>query len=204
MSLHPPLSNHASSNAPSKGTFISAIFLVAGTIIGGGMLALPVATGISGFWPSAFFMIVCWLMMTITALLYLEVSLWMEEGAHVISMASRILGPFGKWIAWVLYLFICYASLVGYTAAGGLQISLGAISFLGFHLSKEVGAALFVLLFGLIFYFGNRVVGRVNTILVLGMIGAYFGLVGTGLGEVKPHLLVYHNWSPTWLAIPLF
>lgn len=195
MHPHPP---------PSKGTVIAAMFLVSGTIIGGGMLALPVATGVSGFWPSFAFMVASWLAMTFTALLYLEVSLWMEEGVHVISMTSRILGPLGKAAAWILYLFICYASLVAYTAGGGVQIVDGIRGLLGIDISKTVGAFLFVGLFGSIFYFGNKTVGRVNTVLFLAMVGAYLALVGMGIDEVKPELLTYHNWRPAWLAIPLF
>lgn len=190
--------------SPALGTIIAAMFLVSGTIIGGGMLALPVATGMSGFWPSFTFMTISWLAMTFTALLYLEVSLWMEEGVHVITMTSRILGPVGKATAWVLYLFICYASLVAYTAGGGLQIVNGAHSLLDITLSKSVGACVFVALFGSIFYFGNRTVGRVNTVLFLAMIGAYFCLVGMGVNEINPDLIAYHNWKPAILAVPLF
>lgn len=93
-----------------KGSVISAMFLVGGTCIGGGMLALPVATGVSGFLPSLVIMIACWAAMTIAALLLIEVSLWMEEGVHLISMTSRILGVPGKILSWILYLFICYAA----------------------------------------------------------------------------------------------
>lgn len=189
---------------PAKGTVIAAVFLVSGTIIGGGMLALPVATGMSGFWPSFTLMGISWLAMTFTALLYLEVSLWMEEGVHVITMTSRILGPMGKAIAWILYLFICYASLVAYTAGGGLQIVNGAKALFDVVLSKGAGACLFVAIFGSIFYFGNRTVGRVNTVLFLAMIGAYLSLVVMGIDEIKPELLSYHNWRPALLAIPLF
>jgi tyrosine-specific transport protein len=194
----------SSQSVPSTGTVIAAMFLVSGTIIGGGMLALPVATGMSGFWPSLTFMGISWLAMTFTALLYLEVSLWMEEGVHVITMTSRILGPIGKGIAWILYLFICYASLVAYTAGGGLQIVDGAMALFGVTLSKSIGACIFVAIFGSIFYFGNKTVGRVNTILFLAMIGAYVCLVVMGIDEVKPELLTYHDWRPAILAIPLF
>lgn len=185
-------------------TVISATFLVAGTIIGGGMIALPVATGISGFWPSTFFMFVCYLMMTFSALMFLEVSLWMKEGEHVISMTSKILGPLGKGVAWILYLFICYASLVAYTAGGGMHIAQGIDTFFNLNLTKGWGESLFVLLFGSILYFGTPIVGRVNSILFLGMIGAYFGLIGTGIHEIKPLHFNYINWAPAVLAIPIF
>lgn len=191
------------SNAPGLGTLISATFLVGGTIIGGGMLALPVVTGISGFWPSATLMLVCWLMMTLTALLFMEVSLWMEEGVHVISMTSRILGPAGKWVAWVLYLFICYASLVGYAAGGGVMIADVLDRIMNISISNDFGALVFMGLFGTAFYFGNKVVGRINAMLFTAMIASYAGLVGMGINEVKPSLLNYKNWQPAILAIPV-
>jgi tyrosine-specific transport protein len=185
------------------GRLISAIFLVAGTCIGGGMLALPVATGISGFVPSTLMMTLCWLAMMTSALLLLEVNLWMKEGAHVITMASTILGPIGKLVAWCVYLFISYASIVAYTAAGGILVVNGVDTLLGFSLSREWGCLLFIVVFGAMIYLGNRVVGRVNSILFIAMIVAYFALIGTGVSEVKTQLLRHTHWSTSFLAIPL-
>lgn len=189
--------------APSGATVLSAAFLVGGTCIGGGMLALPVATGLSGFIPSIAMMTICWITMTLTALLLMEVSLWMEEGAHVISMSSRLLGPLGKAVAWMLYLFICYASLVAYTAGGGIQISSSLKSLFGITLSKGMSCAIFVFLFGAIIYAGSRVVGRINAILFVAMIGAYIALVGVGFSEIKPAFLAFKNWNTALMAIPL-
>lgn len=191
------------SAVPSKWTLISAAFLVGGTCIGGGMLALPVATGISGFIPSISIMALCWLTMTLTALLLTEVSLWMEEGAHIISMTSRILGPAGRAVAWVVYLFICYASLVAYTAGGGIQISSMISGLLGISLSKAASCTLFVLLFGSIIYAGSQVVGRINAVLFVSMIGAYIAIVYLGIDEVKPSFLLHSQWPTAFMAIPL-
>lgn len=190
-------------NGPKIGRVLSAMFLVAGTCIGGGMLALPVATGVSGFLPSIVLMVVCWLMMTATALLLLEVSLWMEEGVHIITMTSRLLGPFGKWMSWFLYLFICYASLVAYTAGGGVQIAAAAREYLSVFFHKDMGALLFVVLFGGTIYLGSRIVGRVNFILFIAMLVAYAALVGMGISEVQPELLATRKWSGSLMAIPL-
>lgn len=186
-----------------KGHLLSAIFLVAGTCIGGGMLALPVATGISGFIPSSIAMILCWLAMTASALLLLEVNLWMKEGAHVITMSSTILGPIGRVVSWCIFLFISYASLVAYTAAGGSLINNGINNLFGMELSKEFSCLIFILTFGGVVYFGNRIVGRVNTILFVAMIVAYFALVSIGVSEVKPQLLDYYRWPTAILAVPL-
>lgn len=191
------------SKLPHFGRVLSALFLVAGTCIGGGMLALPVATGMSGFVPSLAMMLICWAAMTISALLLLEVSMWMEEGAHLITMASRILGAPGKMISWVLYLFICYASLVAYTAGGGMQIALVVNSYFDLGLSKELGSVIFILLFGGLFYLGNEIIGRVNTWLFIAMVLAYVLLVGIGIPEVKLELLSHNHWFGVWTAIPL-
>lgn len=188
---------------PKIGSILSAMFLVAGTCIGGGMLALPVATGVSGFLPSMAIMIICWLAMTTTALLLLEVSLWMEEGVHVITMTTRLLGIPGKMISWCLYLFICYASLVAYTAGGGVQIATAVRDYLDMGISKELGALFFIGIFGGVVYLGNKIVGRVNAVLFVGMIAAYIALVGMGADEVKGQLLLHRRWSGTLMAIPL-
>lgn len=191
------------SQVVGKATILSAIFLVAGTCIGGGMLALPVATGISGFIPSSLMMALCWLAMTFSALFLLEVNLWLKEGAHVITMASTILGPVGKVIAWIIFLFISYASLVAYTAAGGSLMVFGSSSVFDWNISKEIGCMFFILVFGSVIYLGSYVVGRVNSILFIALIVAYVALIGTGLDEVKMDLLFHQNWSTAYLAIPL-
>ncbi|MFI0435698.1 MAG: amino acid permease [Parachlamydiaceae bacterium] len=190
-------------NSVERGRVISAIFLVAGTCIGGGMLALPVATGISGFLPSTLMMLICWMAMTASALLLLEVNLWMKEGAHVITMASTILGPVGKVVSWIVYLFISYASIVAYTAAGGSLVMSGAEQIFSLHIEKESGCLFFIVFFGSVIYLGNRFVGRVNTILFVAMIIAYFALVGTSLSEVKASFLKHAYWPTSFLAIPL-
>src|SRR5262245_42478656 len=103
---------------------VSAIFLVAGTCIGGGMLALPVACAVIGFIPSTVMMLLAYVAMTLTALYLVEIGFWMKkEEAHLISMSGQLLGKWGKLFAWLLYLFICYASLVAYTAGAGHLIA---------------------------------------------------------------------------------
>ncbi len=188
----------------SKGSVISAMFLVAGTCIGGGMLILPVTTGINGFVPSLAIMLVCWFAMTCSALLLLEASLWMEEGVHIITMTTRLLGTPGKIVSWLLFLFISYASLVAYTAGGGIYFEAGIKHFFGESLSREWACLLFIIIFGGIIYLGSKTVGRINAILFLGIIFSYVLLIGIGLDEIKPHLLLNHKWSGSLMAIPIF
>lgn len=187
-----------------KGHLIAAMFLIAGTCIGGGMLALPVVTGISGFLPSIVVMALVCLAMTLSGLLLLEANLWMKnEDAHVITMSSVLLGPVGKIISWCIYLFISYASIVAYAAAGGLFIVQATDALFGIHLSQPLSCLIFILIFGGVIYLGNIIVGRVNTVLFLAMIAAYLALIGTGIHEVKTHFLTHQKWITSIFAIPL-
>ncbi|HKZ00308.1 MAG TPA: aromatic amino acid transport family protein, partial [Rhabdochlamydiaceae bacterium] len=54
------------------GHLLGGILLVAGTSIGVGMLALPVATAAGGFVPSLLIYLICWIFMMCTGLLILE------------------------------------------------------------------------------------------------------------------------------------
>lgn len=187
-----------------KGSLISAMFLVAGCCIGGGMLALPVASGPGGFFPSIAIMTLCWFCMTASALLLMEVCLWMKtEGAHFITMTSRILGPVGKAIAWLLFLYISYASLVAYSAGGGVLFTGFMANYFNLEMSKDVGTALIAIFFTCVIAFGGQLVGRVNSIFFVALIVAYFFLVALGTGEVKSSYLFQQNWSFAWVSIPL-
>lgn len=186
-----------------KGSLISAMFLVAGTCIGGGMLALPVATGTSGFFPSSVIMFICYLAMTATALLLAEASLWMEEGVHVNTMATRLIGKHVRVLIWALFLFISYASIVAYTAGAGLQIVSLFQNYLGLSVSREFGLFLFMAVFGSIIYAGSMLVGRVNAILFVAMLVAYFGIVMMGVDEVNLELITHKKWSGSYMALPL-
>lgn len=188
---------------PGWGRILSATFLVTGTTIGGGMLALPVATGLNGFFPSIAVMALCWFCMTFTALLLLEATLWFAEGAHMVTMTTTLLGPIGRIVSAIIYLFICYASLVAYTAGGGMQFAMALNHFFDWHLTKDAGALLFILIFYAVMYMGNRIVGRVNTTLFVAMIIAYCLLVGVGLQEIKRELLNQVSWKNSLMAIPL-
>jgi tyrosine-specific transport protein len=186
-----------------KGSLLGATLLVAGTCIGGGMLALPVATGAMGFFPSLILMLVGWSFMTLTALFLTEVNLWMEEGVHVVTMASRLLGPLGKGVAWILYLFIGYASLVAYTAGCGDLISAAAHATLGIELSLTWSFILFVCIFGFVLYLGNVILGRINSLLMAGLIIAYILLIALGVNHIQWRNLLRMSWGDSFVAIPL-
>lgn len=189
--------------AASKQSLLGATLLIAGTCVGGGILALPVETGMAGFVPSILTMTLAWIFMTTTGLYYAEANLWLSKGSHVMTMASQLLGPLGKYASLVLFLFIDYASLVAYNAAGGTLLGHFFEKILSLHISRSTELFLFAVLFGSLLYLGTKVIGRINSILMAGLIAAYAALIGLGITEVKASMLstLGFKYAPT--ALPL-
>lgn len=187
--------NNTNNGIKSTIKTINALFLVAGTCIGGGMLALPISSSAAGFWPSVGVMLVACVFMMITGLLFLEATLWMKDHAHIISMSSALLNRFGKFVCWLVYLFIGYFSLTAYVSGGGKEISFVATEIFQLPLSNYLGSLFFIFIFGSILYLGHKTVERVNTILFMSMILAYLFMIVLARPEVKFYLLERQNFS---------
>ncbi len=152
------------------------ILLITGNAIGGGMLALPLATAQSGFLYSSFFLIACWGVMLAGGLLILEVNLWFPPNSHLISMARATLGIPGEIIAWLCYLLLLYALLAAYIA-GGSDFLQGILQKINFHFSGIVTSILFVLILGPIVYKGMHSVDLMNRILTGGKLLIFLLLI---------------------------
>ncbi|KAL4282744.1 hypothetical protein GQ457_16G007110 [Hibiscus cannabinus] len=185
------------------GSLSSAVFLVAGTTVGAGILAIPAVTQESGFLASAVACILCWIFMVATGLLIAEVNVnTMCElgsgGVSLVSMARRTLGPVGVQIACWSYIFIHYALLVAYVARSSDILT----NYLGIPLWGS--ATLFSLVFGGICYFGSqRFVGAVNGVLVLGVIASFTALVAVASGGLEWDALLNANFAAVPMSIPI-
>ncbi|MCB1112048.1 MAG: tyrosine transporter [Chlamydiia bacterium] len=183
----------------TTGRIFRGALLVGGTSIGGGMLALPILTGLGGFIPSLAIYFLCWAVMCCTGLLYLEVALWMKGETNIISMADRTLGGSGKAFAWMLYLFLFYSLTLAYVSGCG---DLVQQFFVG-YVPEGMGPLLFVLFFSPFVFAGARVVGRINMLLMVGLAIFYFLFVYMGVGHIDWELLQYKNWKLSFLAMPI-
>lgn len=183
----------------SQGTVFKGSLLVAGTAIGGGMLALPVLTSLGGFLPSLLIYLVCWMFMVCTGLLILEVYLWMDREVNLVSMAEKTLGKKGKWAAWALYIFMFYCLTLAYmVGCGQLLMQWVAPSF-----SAAFGPLLFLCLFGPITYAGAKWVSKVNVGFMLALGVLYVAIVAMGWSEVKKENLLERHWVASLRALPV-
>jgi tyrosine-specific transport protein len=185
------------------GSVIGGILLIAGSCIGAGMLALPILTGLAGFFPSLIMFLSAWAFMTLTGLLLVEVNGWFDRRVNLITMAGHTFGRFGKMLSWVLYLFLFYALLVAYVSGSGSLFSSYFKSAFSYELPDCMGSLFFVLLFGYIVYLGTRTVDHWNRVLMFGKIAAFLGLVFLGARHIKTDFLLYSNSSYAIFSLPL-
>ncbi|NGX43193.1 MAG: Tyrosine-specific transport protein [Chlamydiae bacterium] len=179
------------------GTLLGGSLLVAGTCIGGGMLALPVLTSLGGFVPSLVIYFFCWLFMASTGLLFLEVCHWMEGESNIVSMAEKTLGKKGKMAAWVVYLFLFYCLTLAYVVGCGNLVTQVL------PIPQWAGSAVFVMIFAPFVFAGTRVVGRLNLFLMLGLGLSYIAFIILGYPFVKTEFLTERDWSLSLFALPV-
>lgn len=152
------------------------ILLIVGTSIGGGMLALPIAAAGGGFLSSTLLLIFCWLLMTFSAFLILEVNLWLPPRTNMISMARATLGRSGELVAWLSYLLLMYALMAAYTS-GGSALFNQLFRLIHFDSPAWLDSATFVLVFGYIVYCGIKPVDYVNRALMISKLGSLVILI---------------------------
>jgi tyrosine-specific transport protein len=167
---------------------IGGILLIVGTSIGGGMLALPVATVAGGFWHGCLLMFACWSAMTFCAFLILEVNLWLPTNSNIISMAKSTLGTAGQAVAWIAYLLLHYSLLAAYLS-GGADVLHGLLFKININIPMQLAALLVVLTLGSVVYRGISSVDYVNRGFMFIKLGAYILLVVLALPYVKFSLL---------------
>lgn len=151
---------------------LGSILLIIGTSIGAGMLALPIATAELGYLGALILLFFCWFVMTASALLILEVNLWLPTNSNLISMARATIGPVGQMIAWCAYLLLLYSLLCAYIA-GGSDLLHNILRLSGISMPAPLAATLFTLLFGYIVFLGIRTVDHVNRGLMFVKMSAY-------------------------------
>ena len=83
----------------TQNKIFGSLLLIAGTTIGAGMLALPIASAGLGFGTSSAIMLILWALMAYTALLMVEIHQFAPSDASLNHLAQRLLGRKGQLIA---------------------------------------------------------------------------------------------------------
>lgn len=180
---------------------LGGILLVAGTAIGAGMLALPISTGLAGFYPSLFLFFLSWGFMTFTAFLLLEVNLWMEDEADLISMAQSTLGSFGKYVSGISYLLLLYALTAAYIGGSAHIVGEAVENLAGISLPEWFEPVPVLVFFSSVVYLGTQSVDYLNRLLMVGLIASYSLLVFFAPGHVRVENFEHTDWSYLTIAV---
>lgn len=173
---------------------IGGVLLVTGTTVGAAMLALPVITGPAGFYPSLLLFIFYWALLSYSALLMLEVTLWMDKNTNLITMAKKTLGKWGEAASWGSYLFLLYALTTAYLTGSASILSDFVFSLFGLTMPGWFGPIPLLFVFGYFVFRGAGSVDRINRLLMIGLAVCYFILLGVLFPHIDGELLVHADY----------
>lgn len=137
---------------------IGSSLIIAGTAIGGGMLAMPIISSGVGFTGITIVMILIWLTMCYTAILLVETYKDNNPEDGLSTMTYKYLGKAGSIVTGISMLTLMYALVSAYIAGGSDILRLNLSNWLETDISPQVTAFIFTILFGGIVGLGARVV----------------------------------------------
>ena len=162
-------------------SLLGGAMIIAGTAIGAGMLANPTSTAGIWFVGSAIILFYTWFCMTTSGLMLLEANLHYPTGASFDTIVTDLLGKRWNILNGLSVAFVLYILTYAYITSGG-SITENAINSLQgeVQISRSTGSLLFCFVLALFVWLSTKAVDRISTILIGGMVIAFF-LSTTGL-----------------------
>ena len=148
-----------------KNRTLGSILIVAGTTIGAGMLAMPLASAGVGFGVTLGLLITLWALMCYTALLLLEVYQHVPADMGLGSLAARYLGRYGQWATGFCMLFLLYALTAAYISGAGELLASSLNQWLDWRLPPAAGVLIFTGIGGTVVCIGTSLVDLFNRFL---------------------------------------
>ena len=140
---------------------IGSVFVVIGTEIGAGVLALPILIAKTGFVIGSIIMLFAWLFMTFTAVILCELITLYPKGTSFAGMSHKLLNSFWQLVVWCSFLCLLYTIIVAYISAASSTFAIT------FSINSKLAGGLFVFLLGAFVVLGVSYVDWVNRLLLL-------------------------------------
>ncbi|STO53872.1 tyrosine-specific transport protein [Canicola haemoglobinophilus] len=152
---------------------LGSTLIVAGTTIGGGMLAMPLTSAGIGFGFTVALLIGLWLLLSFAALLFVELYQTVESDAGIGTLAEKYYGSFGRILSTAVLLIFLYALVSAYVS-GGSSLLAGLLPTIGDEqTTSRIAGVLFTVIFGFFIILGTNSVDKVNRIIFLSKIGFF-------------------------------
>ncbi|QIW15530.1 tyrosine transporter [Pasteurellaceae bacterium RH1A] len=154
-----------------KNKTLGSALMIAGTTIGAGMLAMPLTSAGMGFGFTAFLLVLIWLVLTFSGLLFAEVyQTAKQKDDGVASLAEQYFGMGGRAISTISLLVLLYALSAAYITGGGSLLS-GLLP--DFEYKLETAIILFTAILGAFVVLGTSSVDGITRVLFMGKIAAF-------------------------------
>nr|WP_318381265.1 tyrosine transporter TyrP [uncultured Enterobacter sp.] len=148
-----------------KNRTLGSVFIVAGTTIGAGMLAMPLAAAGVGFGVTLVLLFSLWALMCYTALLLLEVYQHVPADTGLGTLARRYLGRYGQWVTGLSMMFLMYALTAAYMSGAGELLAASFNDWFETSLSPVAGVLVFTLVADGVVCIGTALVDLFNRFL---------------------------------------
>lgn len=147
--------------------------LVAGTMIGAGMLAMPLTSAGIGFGFTLLLLLSLWALLTFSALLFVEIYQTAEPDAGIGSLAAQYFGKAGRIVATLVLIIFLYALLSAYVSGGGKLLADLMPQLANQELTETLTVVIFTLVFGLAVVISTKTTDNLNRLLFLAMIVSF-------------------------------
>ncbi len=181
---------------------LSSILMITGTSIGGGMVMLPAVIGVYSYYSAVGILIAVWVINIMIALIFLEANCYLPEKTSFISMSGRLLGRYGKWMAWFLCLIFLYTIMCAYTT-GVTEIISGFLEKNLLHLPSPYISVLSVIAISIPIYFGMTYINIFNRTIVISMFVTFFTLISLIIPRIEIRNLLAAPVHFPAMALPI-
>ena len=164
---------------------VGSTLLVAGTMIGAGMLAMPLTSAGIGFGFTIVLLLSLWTLLTFSALLFVELYQTAESDAGIGTLAEQYFGKAGRIVSTLVLIVFLYALIAAYVSGGGslLMDLLPATGDAGS--SNKLAVLLFTVVFGTFIVIGTHSVDKINRVLFFVMIAAFVLVLSLMLPKIQ-------------------
>ena len=178
--------------------------IIAGTVIGAGMLANPTATSGVWFTGSLIVLLYTWFSMLSSGLMILEVNTHYPHGASFDTMVKDLLGQGWNVFNGLSVAFVLYLLTYAYIFVGGDLTAKGLGSAVGSDVSLTVGQLVFFGILAFCVWASARLVDRFTSVLIGGMVLTFIWATGGLIAEAKLPVLFdtqAPSGTPYWIYI---
>jgi len=173
----------------TKHSSVWGVMVIAGTVIGGGMFALPVDLAGAWFFWGAFILIIAWFSMLHSGLLLLEANLNYPVGSSFNTVTKDLIGNRWNIVSGLTVAFVLYILTYAYISANGAIISETLAMNQGTHVNPRIVGVCTALFVAAVLWFSSLAASRITSLFLGIKIIAFIVVFGSFFFQVDYGIL---------------